>query len=114
MSERLLGACGLVCSECDAFKATQAGDQAALAAVAAAWSKQFGADIPVESVSCDGCLTPGERKCGHCAECDIRACVAQHGYATCAQCSDFACDKLAEFLKMAGDGPREVLESLRA
>ncbi len=87
MTERLISACGLVCSECDAFLATQAGDAAAIERVAAQWSEQFGATIPAAGVWCDGCMTGGERRCGHVDECKIRACVVGRSLANCAGCT---------------------------
>jgi len=113
MAEKLIAACGLVCSECDAFVATQAGDVAAIDRVAAQWSEQFQTEIPPESVRCDGCMTGGERACGHVGECEIRACVVARGFANCAVCDDFGCEKLEGFCQMAPDA-RATLESLRA
>jgi len=115
MTERLISACGLVCSECDAYLATQAGDAAAIERVAGEWSKQFGATISAASVWCDGCMTAGERKVGHAADCEIRACVVGRGLANCAACDAYVCDQLESFLTMAAEsGARETLESLRA
>jgi hypothetical protein len=96
--DKIIAYCGLVCSDCDAYVATQADDQAALERVAAKWREEYGAPgITVESVLCDGCLT-GPRKCGHCAECDLRACGVARGVANCAHCADYAsCAKLERF-----------------
>jgi hypothetical protein len=114
MTERLISACGLVCSECDAFLATQAGDAAAIERVAAKWSEQFGATIPAAGVWCDGCMTGGERRCGHVDECKIRACVVGRDLANCAACDDYVCGMLEEFLGFAAEsGARETLASLR-
>lgn len=113
MDERLVGACGLVCSECEAYAATQAGDEARIAALAADWSKQFGVTLGPDAVRCDGCMGAGERRCGHCAECDVRLCALGRGLENCAGCDDFGCEVLERFLAMAGDGPRAVLEELR-
>ena len=114
MGDRLISACGLVCSECDAYLASQADDAAAVERVAAKWSEQFGASIPPEAVWCDGCMTGGERVCGHAGECTIRACVVERRLGNCAGCDDYVCGKLEEFLTMAAEtGARETLESLR-
>ena len=101
--EKILGACGLDCSECSAYKATQANDAAAIAKVAEEWSKQFNTDVKPEYVWCDGCMTGGSRKCGNCAGCSIRSCVVGRGLADCAGCDDYACDKITEFFKMFPD-----------
>jgi len=115
MDDRIISACGLVCSECPAYLATRKGDAVAVQRVAAQWSEQFGHSIPPQSVWCDGCMTGGERVCGHAGECEIRACVAGRGLSDCAGCGDFVCGRLERFLTMAADsGARETLESLRA
>jgi hypothetical protein len=114
MSEQLIGACGLTCSECDAYLATQAGDTTAVERIAAAWAAQFQAPISATHVWCDGCMTGGERHCAHCAECEVRACVRKNGLTTCAACPDYGCSTLEAFLTFAAEsGARETLEALR-
>ena len=98
---RIVAVCGLICTDCPAYGATQAGDRAALERVAAEWRQAYNApNITVESVICDGCLDDG-RKCSHCAECDIRACGVEHGVANCARCPDYGCEKLQRFFGFA-------------
>jgi hypothetical protein len=100
MPAPMYGSCGLVCSECPAYVATQASDQAKAEATAKAWSQQFGIEVKVEHVWCDGCRAPG-RKCAHCAECEIRSCATGRNLATCAPCADYPCKQLQGFFAMA-------------
>jgi len=96
--ERIIAFCGLVCSDCSAYTATQADDRTALEQVAAQWRKEYNApNITVESVICDGCLGSEGRHCSHCYECDIRACGVARGVANCAHCPDYGCEKLTRF-----------------
>jgi hypothetical protein len=111
--DRLIAACGLVCTECPGYKATQANDPVAAARVAAEWSAAFHVDVKVEHVWCDGCMTPSARKCHHCSECDVRACVVKRGLAHCAECPDYGCATIEAFMQMAPPA-RESLEALRA
>ena len=113
MATKLIAACGLVCSDCDAYMATQTGDAVAIERIAKEWSSQFGAAIPPEAVWCDGCMTGGEHTCGHVAECEIRACVVERGLVNCAPCGDFACESLEGFFQMA-PAARQTLEALRS
>ncbi len=111
---RIIAYCGLVCTDCPAYIATQANDRAALERVAAQWREEFNApDITVESVICDGCLTDQGRKCGHCFECDVRACAMALAVANCAHCGDYACEKLEGFFDFVPDA-RTLLDSIRA
>jgi hypothetical protein len=114
MENKIVAYCGLVCSSCPAYIATQADDLTALEQVAAQWREMYHApDITVESVMCDGCLS-GSRKCGHCAECNIRSCGVEHNVVNCAYCSDFkTCNKIQDFFTMAPEA-RTVLDSVRA
>ena len=111
MSTELVSCCGLICSSCPAYLATQAGDVAAARATAEHWSVAYGVQCTVDDVWCDGCTTSG-RKCAHCGECAIRACAAEHGLATCADCPDYGCDTLAGFFAMVPSA-KEVLDRLR-
>jgi hypothetical protein len=114
--DKIIAYCGLVCTDCPAYIATQADDRAALEQVAAQWRKEYNApNITVESVICDGCRGSDGRPCGHCFECEIRACGMARGIVNCAHCADYACEKLEGFFgfapvaKAALDGIRQSL-----
>jgi len=105
--------CGLVCTDCPAYIATQAGDRAALERVAAQWRQEYEApNITVGSIMCDGCLTDG-RKCSHCFECAVRACGLERGVFNCAHCDDYACDKIEAFFGFVPDA-RTLLDGFHA
>lgn len=111
--DKIIAYCGLVCSDCPAYIATQSDDRAALEQVAARWREEFNApDMTVEYVICDGCLTDEGHKCGHCAECDIRACGVARGVVNCAHCADYGCEKLEGFFGFVPDA-RAVLDGIR-
>ena len=111
--DRIIAYCGLVCTDCPAYIATQANDRTALEQVAAQWREQYNApSITVESVICDGCLVSDGRHCSHCYECEIRACGVERDVANCAHCPDYACEKLEGFFGMAADA-RTVLDEIR-
>lgn len=108
----VVACCGLVCSGCPAYIATQADDADALEGVALRWREEYNApDITVESVICDGCMVESERHCGHWHECDIRACGVSRNVTNCAHCSDYICDRLDSFFGFVPDA-RTVLEGI--
>ena len=113
--DRIVAYCGIVCSACKGYVATQANDVAALEEAAAEAREKFGvADATAESVRCDGCLSEEGVKIGYCAECDIRACGVEHGVANCAHCDDYeTCGTLAGFLTQV-TGAKETLDAIRA
>ena len=101
MAQKMIAYCGLVCSDCPAFVATQADDMDALAQLAAQWSEQFGAAMTAEDCMCDGCLVAGH-KVGYCRECAVRQCARERGKANnCAHCDDFGCENLTNFWQHA-------------
>lgn len=110
--DRIIAYCGLTCSDCSAYLATQANDQAALERVAAEWRQIHSPQITVADVPCDGCLT-GARKCSHCATCNLRACGVAHGVANCAACPEYGCEKITAFFDMVPQA-RTTLEALRS
>jgi len=112
--DRIIAHCGLVCSGCPAYIATQAEDRAALEEVAARWREKYNApSITVESVICDGCLGEEARHCSNWFECEIRACGMARDVINCAHCDDYACDKLQVFFQIVPDA-RTVLEEVRS
>ena len=112
--DKMIGYCGLVCTGCPAYVATQANDQAALERVAAQWREEYNfPDITVDGVKCDGCVTAAGFKCAHWHECEIRACAMERGVANCAHCADYACDTLEGFLGFVPDA-RATLDGVRA
>lgn len=110
--DRMVGACGIDCAACDAYKATMAEDRAALAALAEKWGKEFGFAATADNVRCHGCMASDGVQIGHCAECGVRLCAVGKGLATCAGCVDYACATLTGFIKDI-PGARERLDALR-
>jgi hypothetical protein len=110
--DKIIAYCGLVCTDCPAYIATQADDREALERVAAQWREEYNVPgITVESVICDGCLNGG-RKCGHCAECEIRACGVARGVVNCAHCADYGCEKIEGFFSLVPHA-RTLLDEIR-
>jgi len=107
----MISFCGLTCTECPAYLATQAGDAAKAQEVADAWSRDYNASVTVDDVWCDGCLVEG-RKCAHCAECEIRACGQKKGVDNCAGCDEYVCEPLGKFFQMVPNA-RATLDALR-
>jgi hypothetical protein len=111
--ETMIAYCGLVCTDCPGYIATQVDDLATLEKLATQAREEFNVpNATLASVQCDGCLPDQGRKCGYCAECAIRACGVAHGVANCAYCSEYACEQLQGFFGMVPEA-RTTLESLR-
>lgn len=96
----MMAYCGINCSECPAYIATQNNDNEARAKVALEWQKAFNPNIKPEDINCDGCTSNSTRLFNYCKECKIRLCAIEKIVANCAYCPEYACDKLKEFFKM--------------
>jgi len=111
--EKMIAYCGLTCTECPAFLATQQDDDSQRAQVAEMWSKEFGAQYRPEDINCNGCLSEDGRHIGYWDTCEIRACAQGKGVETCAHCDDYACEKL-DALFATGHEARATLDEIRA
>jgi uncharacterized Fe-S radical SAM superfamily protein PflX len=110
--ETMIAYCGIICSKCPVYLATQADDDNARQDVAKLWSKQYGIDMKPRDANCDGCLRTNGRLIGHCRVCGIRACGMDRKVSTCAACANYACDQLKAFHSIAPHAGR-MLEKLR-
>jgi hypothetical protein len=93
----MIAYCGLDCTECKAFKATQAKDYEQKKTIAKHWSDQGEIEFKPEDVDCNGCKS--DVISGYCRKlCAIRPCAEEKKVRTCAHCHDYACGKLTEYL----------------
>jgi hypothetical protein len=108
----MIASCGLDCSKCEGFLATQANSDTMRAEVAQKWSALYQTELKPEQINCDGCRTEGKKLfyCEHI--CQIRQCCISKNLANCAACDEYLCEKLSAFVKMAPEAGAN-LERLR-
>jgi hypothetical protein len=113
MSE-IIAYCGLDCSKCDAFLATQAKDFERKEEIAKRWTKGLNVEFKPEDINCMGCMS--DKISGWCTKiCKIRPCAEVRKVKSCAHCKDYPCEKLEGFLSnepKAAKTLREIRESL--
>ncbi len=112
MDAKVIAFCGINCSACDAYRATQSGDPAELDRVATAW-RALDPNVTTDTLRCDGCLAVTGRLYSWCAECPIRTCARKHGVASCAYCTEYVCDKRAPHFEQ-NPKMRSSLDTMRA
>jgi hypothetical protein len=93
----MIAYCGLVCSNCPTFIATQNDDDDAREKTAALYAQKFGLNLSKEEINCDGCLSAGGKKIGYCQVCEIRRCCREKGLENCAFCDQPQCEQLSRF-----------------
>ena len=109
----MIAYCGLDCEQCEAFIATRNNDDALRVKVAEKWARLANAPIKPEHINCTGCQSSGV-KTYYCDQlCEIKKCAVIKSVATCADCSDFSCSLIEEFLRNAPQA-RTTLTALRA
>ena len=101
--EKMIAYCGLVCSRCPTFLATQKDDDDARAKTAAFYAQKFGFTLKPEEINCDGCLSEGGKLIGYCQSCEIRKCCRAKALDNCAQCAEQPCEKLIKFHEFSPD-----------
>lgn len=95
--EKIVAYCGLVCSSCPAFLATQNDDDAAREKTAAYYAQKYGLNLKPEEINCDGCKSETGRLIGYCSACEIRKCNRDKDLDGCAVCDASPCEKLLKF-----------------
>jgi hypothetical protein len=110
--KEMIAYCGITCTECPAFVATQKDDPDERTRVAEMWSKEFNVELKPEDINCDGCLADSSRLFSHCHVCEIRKCGQEKEVINCAYCDDYGCEKLTAFLDMVPEA-KETLEEIR-
>lgn len=91
MKSRIVAPCGIVCTDCPAYLATQSDDMEKLQEVAERWSSEDQL-FEAKDLVCEGCFS--DRLYAFCAECEARECAIQKGYSVCSICSMYPCDRL--------------------
>ena len=113
METKMIAVCGITCTECPAYVATQGGDEEALARVTAEWSEAYGGDLSADDCRCNGCLATEGPWMSHCSECKMRACGTENMVENCAHCAEYACEKLTEFFGFAPEA-KATLDTIRS
>jgi len=95
MRAKMVGVCGIVCTECPAFQATKNDDSELRKQTAEKWSSDE-YPIKAEDVICYGCHITDKKMMTFCAECKVRNCGLEKGLKNCAYCNEYPCEKLGE------------------
>ena len=107
--KKIAAVCGIICTECPAFIATQQDDDSKRRQVAEEWSKAYNNEIKPEQINCNGCL-PGLGIHQQLHVCEIRKCGIDRKVQNCAHCIDYKCGRLSRFLENVPDAERALEE----
>lgn len=109
---KMVGYCGIVCSDCPVLAATQKNSGAERKRVAELFTGQYGREYKPEDINCDGCLRDGPQIFSYCIVCEVRKCGRERKVENCSFCVEYPCEKLSklfvEYLKA-----KETLDGIR-
>lgn len=109
--ERMIAFCGLICTDCPAYTATQRNDDEERKRIAELWSTDEWPLKP-EDIDCDGCVAVAERLAKFCRVCEVRQCGLEKKVDNCAYCDQYVCEKLAKPLERSPEA-KATLEEIR-
>lgn len=101
--QEMVAYCGLVCTSCPQFIATQNDDDIAREKAARRIAENFGLHFKTEEINCDGCPSSGGRLIGFCNTCEVRRCAISKSVENCSACDERPCDKLNKFHEFSPD-----------
>jgi len=110
--KEMVAYCGIVCTECPTYQATQKNDNQARVKIAEEWSKRYQHAFQPEDINCEGCLAAGRSQVAYCLICDIRKCGSQRKLVNCGYCSEYPCDKVNK-LHSAAPEARAKLDAVK-
>jgi hypothetical protein len=93
--------CGLVCTDCGAYIATQHDEDKKRKEIAEEWTKNYHHDFKPEDINCMGCIPVTGKHVGQCGVCEVRKCGQEKQVINCAYCDDYACEVLGKYFEMA-------------
>jgi len=110
--EKMIGYCGIICSDCPVLIATQKNDDAERKRVAEIFTKQYGKEYKPEDINCASCINNSFRIFSYCNVCEIRKCGREKNVENCAHCPKYPCEKLSQLFSKYSKA-KETLDEIR-
>lgn len=110
--EKMIGYCGIICSDCPVLIAAQKNDDAERKRVAEIFTKQYGKEYKPEDINCDGCTSDNPRIFSYCNVCEIRKCGKEKNVENCARCTEYPCERLSHLFSKYSKA-KETLDEIK-
>jgi len=110
--DKIMSACGVLCSGCAAYKARERG-AAYQKEASEAWARIYAFQTPPEKMTCDGCLSADGAVFYTSVRCQARRCCRSKDLPSCAECAEETCALLAK-AQSNWDSVPAILDKLSA
>ena len=101
--QKMIAYCGIVCTSCPQFIATQNDDDILREKAARRIARKYGLNFKAEEINCDGCLSKEGRLIAFCNTCEVRKCGITKSVENCSTCDEQPCEKLRKFHEFSPD-----------
>ncbi len=120
---KVLGCCGIVCSNCDIYKATQNADNDLPAIV---FERQiewgygyrfqllYGRKYTMKDIHCNGCPIENKHAFLYIENCQMRTCALEKNLINCAYCTEYPCKELQAFFDKTHVTAKKTLDDIRS
>jgi len=93
MTDPIIAFCGLICTDCPAWRGLARTSAEERARLAREWSTEA-FPLTAKDLDCEGCVGPDDQLAPFCRGCDTRHCGTKREVLNCAHCADYPCEKL--------------------
>ena len=121
--KKIIGCCGLVCSDCDIYKATKNNDDELRDQIfkrQIVWGhgdrfqRLFGREYTLEDIHCNSCPLENKHSFWYIENCQMRACALERSLENCASCTEYPCEKLQAFFNKSHVNAKKTLDEIRS
>lgn len=109
--KKMVGICGIACTDCPAYIATQKNDDDERKKVAELWSTDEH-HLKPEDINCYGCFSDESKVISFVRDCEVRKCGLERNLKSCAHCEEYSCDKLEKIIGKIPEA-KAALEEIR-
>lgn len=111
--DKMIGYCGIICSDCPVLIATKKDNDTERKQVAEMFTKQYGNEYKPKDINCDGCIGDSSRIFSYCSICEIRKCGREKEVKNCAYCAEYPCGRLSKLFSEYSKA-KETLDEIKS
>lgn len=111
--KKIVGYCGIICSDCPVLTATRKNDNQERQKAALLFTQHYGREYKQDDINCMGCMRDNSHVFSYCKSCKIRKCGKERKVKNCAHCSEYPCENLSELFNQYSKA-KTVLDKIKS